>query len=78
MLSYEACKDIALKRAMDRGVVINKAYTLKGAFVFDDSTQEYAGVLPFVVDSLNGVCQGLWHYLNAKDLSMDDMVEREF
>lgn len=77
MLSYETCKEIALKNAETFGAVINKAYKLKGAYVFDDDTSQYAGGIPIVVDAMNGSCFGLWRYLNDKNLTMDDMIECE-
>ena len=82
MLRYDECKEIALRKAEEMGCVINSAYELgKNAYVFNDTTKDYVGVLPIVVDRNSGICSGLWYYLiNSEDLTltMDDMKEVEF
>ena len=73
MLSYEECRKIAERKAAQYNVNISKAYTLGDAYVFETDV-EFTGAFPLVVDK-NGATYGLWHYLNEKDLTMDDMSE---
>ena len=75
MKTYEECKEIAIERAKAFNAQIDKAYKLGDSFVFDNSEEEYIGVLPMVVEAESGAIKGLWVYLNEKDLSMDDMTE---
>lgn len=77
MISYEKSKQIAVDKAKQYNVVIDKAYKLKDAFVFENSKDDIVGVLPIVVDK-EGVCHGLWQYINDNNLTMDDMIECEF
>ena len=76
MLSYDDCKGIAAEKAENYGVKLSKAYTIGSDYAFD-SDVECVGVFPVVVCPENGYCYGLWQYVNMKDMSMDDLVERE-
>lgn len=78
MLEYQECKRIAQERAAAFGADIDKAYKLGGNYVFDSTQEEFAGIIPLVVDANSGEIQGLWHYLNEADLTMDDMQEIDF
>ena len=77
MKNYEECKEIALERAKDFNVTIDKAYKLGNGFVFDNSQEEFIGILPMVIDTSSGVAVDLWLYLNQTGLTMDDMTEIE-
>ena len=73
MLDYGKCKKIAENYAKNRGVKIDSASKIGEDYVFDNSKEKYIGILPFVVNAENGECGSLWHYLNNKDMTMDDM-----
>lgn len=77
MLSYDECKEKAVSKAEEYGAVIDKAYSIGDAYVFDDSEHECVGVLPLVVDPSTGNTEGIWNYINRNNMTMDDMVERE-
>lgn len=78
MMNYEECKAIAENRAKSYDINLNAAYQLGGNYVFDNTEEEYIGVLPMVVDVNTGEIKGLWRYLNEVNLTMDDMQEIEF
>lgn len=78
MMNYEECKAIAENRAKSYDININAAYQLGENYVFDNTEEEYIGVLPMVVDVNTGEIKGLWRYLNEVNLTMDDMQEIEF
>ena len=78
MLGYEECKEIAQRRADEHKISIDKAYDIGNDYVFDNSADEAIGILPMVVNADNGEIKGLWLYLNDNDMTMDDMIEREF
>ena len=78
MLNYEESKAIAEERAKAFDAIVDKAFKLGDNYVFDSSKEEYAGVIPFVVDVNSGEIKDLWNYLNEADLTMDDMQEIEF
>ena len=75
MLTREECKAIALEKLDGYGIELDKVSTLKNAFVFENSKEEYMGILPIVVDTETGETSGLWHYLGKHDLTMDDIEE---
>ena len=77
MLNYEECRERAINKANRYNTVIDKAYKLGESYVFDNSKEEFVGVLPVVVNPNNGEVSGLWNYLNEADLTMDDMQEIE-
>ena len=77
-MNYRECKEIALKKAERVNATIDKAYSIGPDYVFDSSTDEFAGVIPVVVIAETGQCEGLWQYLIDNDLTMDDMTEVEF
>ncbi len=74
MLTYETCKNVAIKKAESFNNSISKAYILNGNYVFD-SDVECMGVLPVVVSRKTGETIGLWKYLYNNNLCMDDMKE---
>lgn len=78
MMNYAECKAIAEEKAKNFDIEINAAYKLGENYVFDNTEEEYIGILPFVVDVNTGNTKGLWHYLNEADLTMDDMQEIEY
>lgn len=78
MLNYGECKVKAEERAAAFNATIDKAYKIGSDYVFENSKEEYIGVLPLVVDTETGAIKGLWQYLLDKDMTMDDMTEIEF
>ena len=76
MMKYEECKKIAEEIADKYNVTIDKAYNIGNDFAFD-TNEEYEGVFPLVVCANDGFAMGIWQYVNDKDMSMDDMIERE-
>ena len=78
MLNYEECKKIAQERGLNCGAELDKAYALGDDFVFDCTSGEFIGLIPFVVDVKDGACYGLWPYLCRTNKTMDDMQEVEF
>lgn len=78
MAYYEEAKEAALSIASAYGIKLDKAYKLGDGYVFDSSTEEWVGIIPIAVDGKTGKTKSLWHYLNEKDLTMDDMEEIEF
>lgn len=78
MKNYEECRDIAEKRAKAFGATTNKAYKLGNDYVFENADEEFIGVLPMVVSTETGDTSGLWQYLNANDMTMDDMQEIDY
>ena len=75
MLSYEECKRIAFEKAKTHNIELKNAYKIADDYVFDNEEKEIVGIIPFAVESESGNCRGLWNYLNAKDKSMDDIIE---
>lgn len=78
MFDYKKCKSIALGKAKDYNTTVDTAYKIGDDYVFENSKEEVLGVLPVVISSSNGACYSLWHYLNLKDKTMDDMEPIDF
>lgn len=78
MKSYEECKEIAKKYVEDTVCTINSAYELPDAYVFDNSSEIYAGIVPFAVIKETGKVKDVWGYLEESNLTMDDMEEIEY
>ncbi len=78
MLTYSECKEIALSKAQEFGIELDKAYILGKGFVFESSKEECVGLFPIVVKKSDGECTGLWSYINKNNLSMDNMRECAF
>ena len=75
MLTFDECKAIADKKAAEYGVDIDGAYKIGNDYAFENKSQEWAGVFPFVVESESGVVCGLWEYLIKENKTMDDMQD---
>lgn len=78
MITYEKAKEIALERAEEAGVRINRARELPHAYIFDDSEKEYLGLLPFVIRKSDGKAFNYWHYMQQTDSKGDDIKEITF
>lgn len=78
MVTYSEAKKIALARAENAGVSINWVGELPHAYIFDDSTMQYDGLLPFVVRKKDGKVFNSWHYMNKTKSNWNDVKEIEF
>ena len=78
MMTYEQAKEIALAKAKNAGVNINWVGELSHAYIFNDATMGYEGLLPFVIRKSDGAAFNAWHYMNKTKSNWNDVKEIEF
>lgn len=77
-LTYEEAKAIAVKRAASNGIQLNEAGEFPTAYMFNDNTRDYKGMMPLIVRKSDGKLLNYWQYLVSADLNEDDMKEIKF
>lgn len=75
MFDFDACKGIAEKKAEEYNASIDTAYKIGNDYAFDNTSEKWTGVFPFIVETATGAICGLWEYLIRNDMTMDDLQE---